>query len=125
MTVWLYPDVPDTALEGASHKGIAIPPPQSLGGPGLVLAFDTPVMRVVLELEPALVGTLAYTGRTPGFYYGLTGTAYPGTITTAPRVHTRLQRADRHTENCAAPDFSTACGSSRRPTTPTTYWLDQ
>jgi hypothetical protein len=85
MTVTLYPDVPDTALEGTSRKGIAIPL-QSLSGPGLTLAFDTPVVRVVLELEPALTGTLTYTGKTPDFYYGLTGTAYPGTITAAPRV---------------------------------------
>ena len=82
----LYPQVPDTALEGTSRKGIAIPPPQSASGPSLTLAFDTPVVRIVLELEPTLAGTLTYTGRTPDFYYGLTGTAYPGTITAAPRV---------------------------------------
>lgn len=85
MTVTLYPEVPDRALQGTSRKGIAIPP-QSPGGPGLTLAFDAPVVRVVLELEPALTGTLTYTGKTPDFYYGLTGTAYPGTIIAAPRV---------------------------------------
>ncbi len=86
MTVALYPEVPDTALERTSRKGLAIPPAPPLGGPGLTIAFDAPVVRVVLELEPALAGTLAYIGKTPDFYYGLTGTAYPGTIPAAPRV---------------------------------------
>lgn len=86
MTVALYPEVPDTALEGTSRKGIAIPQSQSLTGPNLSLAFDTPVQRVVLELEPSLAGPLSFTGKTPDFFFGLTGTAYPGTITAAPRV---------------------------------------
>lgn len=84
MPVALYPAVPATALSGTSRKGIAIP--QVPSGPGLTLAFDTPVVRVILELEPALAGTLSYTGKTPDFYYGLTGTAYPGTIPAQPRV---------------------------------------
>jgi hypothetical protein len=85
MTVELYPDVPDTALGGTSRKGIAMPSPQTVG-PSLTLAFDTPVVRVILELEPARAGTLTYTGKTPDYYYGLAGTAYSDVITAAPRV---------------------------------------
>ncbi|MEO7086791.1 MAG: hypothetical protein ABI442_05435, partial [Gemmatimonadaceae bacterium] len=83
--VELYPAVPATALRGTSRKGIAFSP-SGLLPPSVTLGFDVPVMRVVLELEPATTGTVSYSAKTTDFIVGLSGTVFTGTIVGAPRV---------------------------------------
>src|SRR5205814_6728143 len=77
--VELFKPVPETALEGFGRKGIRIDGP-------MAIAFDTPVTRVVLELEPALAGVLAYTAKTSDFLLGLSGTTFHGAVVAAPRI---------------------------------------
>jgi len=77
--VELYPPVPDTALRGFGRKGIRIDGP-------MAIAFDTPVQRVVLELEPALAGAIEYAATTSEFLLGLSGTTFRGAIVAAPRI---------------------------------------
>jgi hypothetical protein len=77
--VELYPPVPAAALRGTSRKGIAF-------SPKLALGFDLPVLRVVLELEPALMGTVGYSAKTSDFIPGLSGSVFTGTITSAQPV---------------------------------------
>ena len=74
-----FPPVAALALTGTGRKGIRI-------GGGLTLGFDAPVLRVVLELEPAAGSGLHYSAKTSDLLIGLSGTTFRGVITVAPRI---------------------------------------
>ncbi len=74
-----FPAVPPLALDGTGRKGIRI-------AGHLTLAVDTPVRRLVLELEPNVGGTLTYSTKTSDLLLGLSGSTFEGTIVATPRV---------------------------------------
>ena len=83
--VILYPSVPGAALRAIGRKGLSIASPAP-GADSLVISFGTPVLRVVLELEPAATGGLSYEARPTSFFTGLGQTPMTGTITPTGRV---------------------------------------
>ena len=80
----IHPPAPVSALRSTGRTGVPLAP--TGGGYSLKLAFDQPVLSVVLELEPSAGGGLSYAAKSTDFFLGVTGTTFSGSITAVPRV---------------------------------------
>ncbi len=74
--VEMFPAVAGAALRSAGRKGIALEPAGFFGAQSLLITFPSPVMRVVLEFEPAAVHSLSYEAKTSDYLFGLSGATF-------------------------------------------------
>jgi hypothetical protein len=80
-----HPAPPATAVRSNGRLGLPLQP-FGLAGRSLTLSFDTPVSRVVLELEPTLGGSLSWVAHTPDALLGFGGSTFSGSFAVSARV---------------------------------------
>jgi hypothetical protein len=84
--VEMFPAVASTALRSAGRKGIALEPAGFFGAQSLLITFSSPVMRIVLEFEPAAMHSLSYEAKTSDYLFGLSGATFSGGVPAGTRV---------------------------------------
>jgi len=84
-SVRMHPGPGSSTVRNTGRIGLPLQP-GILGGRSLMLSFDRPTRRVVLELEPSAGGTLSWVARTPDSVIGFGGSSFSGSFVPTSRV---------------------------------------